>query len=90
MGKFSHPDISWRDNTAGHKQSRRFLECIGDKFLIQATEEPMRRGAMLDLVLKNREGLMGNVKLMGSLGSNDQEMVKFEILREVEEDAQQD
>ncbi|GAB0210292.1 cAMP-dependent protein kinase inhibitor alpha [Grus japonensis] len=38
-----------RDNTAGHKQSRRFLECIDDNVLLQAIEEPTRRGAMLDL-----------------------------------------
>jgi len=25
MGDFSHPDICWWDNTAWHKQSRRFL-----------------------------------------------------------------
>ena len=28
MGEFNHPNICWRDNTAGHKQSRRFLQCI--------------------------------------------------------------
>ena len=32
MGDFNHPDMYWRDNTAGHKQSRRFLECIDDNF----------------------------------------------------------
>jgi len=68
MVDFSHPDICWRDNTARHKHSRRFLECIEDNFLLQVTEEPTRRGAMLDLVLINKEGLVGNVKLKGSLG----------------------
>jgi len=34
VGDFNHPDICWRDNIAGHKQSRRFPECIGDKFLL--------------------------------------------------------
>lgn len=38
---------------------------------------------MLDLVLSNKEGLMGNVNLQGSLGSQDHEMVEFEILRAV-------
>ena len=28
MGDFNHPDICWRDNTAGHRQARRFLECV--------------------------------------------------------------
>jgi len=41
----------------------------------------MRRGAMLDLVLTNKEGLLGNVKFKGSLGCSDHEMVEFKILR---------
>ncbi|GAB0203429.1 hypothetical protein GRJ2_002808500 [Grus japonensis] len=81
MGDLNHPDICWRDNTAGHKQSRRFLECIDDNFLLQVIEEPMRRGAMLDLALTNKEGLVGNVKLKDSLGCSDHEMVEFKILR---------
>jgi len=36
---------------------------------------------MLDLVLTNKEGLMGNVKLKGSFGCSDHEMVKFKLLR---------
>lgn len=41
-----------RDNTAGHKQPRRFLECAGDNF--QVIEEPTRRAAVLGLVLTNK------------------------------------
>ena len=36
---------------------------------------------MLDLVLTNKEGLVGNVKLKGSLGCSDHEMLEFKILR---------
>ncbi|GAB0204992.1 hypothetical protein GRJ2_002964800 [Grus japonensis] len=81
MGDFSHPNICWRDNTAEHKQSRKFLECVDDNFLLQVTEEPTRRGAMLDLILTNKEGLVGDVKLKGSPGCSDHEMVEFKILR---------
>jgi len=42
----------------------------------------MRRGAMLDPALTNKEGLVGNEKLQGSLGCSDHEMVEFKILRE--------
>ena len=38
---------------------------------------------MLDLVLTNKEGLVGDVKLKGSLGCSDCEMVEFKILRAV-------
>ncbi|GAB0209576.1 hypothetical protein GRJ2_003423300 [Grus japonensis] len=71
MGDFNHPDICWRDNAAERKQSRKFLECVDDNFLLQVIEEPMRRGAMLDLVLTNKEGLVGDVKLKGSLSCSD-------------------
>ena len=36
---------------------------------------------MLDLVLTNKEGLVGNVRLKGSLGCSDHEMVEVKILR---------
>ncbi|GAB0189267.1 hypothetical protein GRJ2_001392000 [Grus japonensis] len=83
VGDFNHSDICWRHNTAGHKQARKFLECISDNFLLQMMEEPTRRGAMQDLVLTNKERLMWNVKLKGSLGCSDHEMVEFRILRAV-------
>ncbi|PKU28685.1 dtw domain-containing protein 2 [Limosa lapponica baueri] len=80
-GGFSHPSICWRDKTARHKKSRKFLECVDDSFLLQVVEEPMRRGVMLDLDLTNKEELVGNVSLKGSLGCSDHEMVEFKILR---------
>ncbi|GAB0205246.1 hypothetical protein GRJ2_002990200 [Grus japonensis] len=61
--------------------SRKFLECIDDNFLLQVLKDPTRRGAMLDLILTNKEGLVGDVKLKGSLGCSDHEMVEFRILR---------
>ncbi|GAB0202608.1 hypothetical protein GRJ2_002726400 [Grus japonensis] len=82
IGDFNHPDICWRDNAAERKQTRKFLECVDDNFLLQVTEEPMRRGAMLDLILTNKEGLIGDVKLKGSLGCSDHKMVEIKILRE--------
>ena len=45
MRDFNHTDICWKDNTAGYKQFRRFLECVDDNFLLQVIEEPMRGGA---------------------------------------------
>jgi len=54
-GHFNHPNICWRDSTAGHKQSRKFPDCIGDNFLLQVIEEPTMRCAVLDLVLINKE-----------------------------------
>ncbi|GAB0207491.1 hypothetical protein GRJ2_003214800 [Grus japonensis] len=81
MGNFNHPDIYWKDNTAGLEQSRRFLKCTDDNFLTQVIEGPTRKGALLDLTLTNKEELVGDVKAGVSLGCSDHEMVEFRILR---------
>ena len=47
---------------------------------MQVVEEPTRRGALLDLVLTNTEGLVEDVKVGGRLGCSDHEMVEFRIL----------
>ena len=77
----SSEDISWEDHTARQAQSRRFLQSIDDNFLMQVVEEPTRKGALLDLVLTNKEGLVEDVKVGGRLGCSDHEMVEFMILR---------
>jgi len=82
MGTSTTP-ICWRDNTTGQKQSRRFLEYVDNNLLLQVIEEPTNRGAMLDIVLTSKEGLVGNVKRKGSLGCCDHEMMGFKILRAV-------
>ncbi|GAB0203667.1 hypothetical protein GRJ2_002832300 [Grus japonensis] len=80
-GDFNHLDICWKGNTARHKQSRMLLECADGDFLLQVIKEQSRTGAMMDLVLTNKEGLVGDVKLKGSLGCSDHDiMVEFKIL----------
>lgn len=44
------------------------------------TGKPSRRGIMLDLVLTDKEGVVGNVKHKDSNGCSDHEMLEFEIL----------
>lgn len=83
MGGFSHPGICWKDNTAVHQKSKRFLESVDGKSLFQVVQEPMREGAMLDLVL-TKEELVSNVKLKGGPGCTDHKMVEYKILRVVE------
>jgi len=80
MGDFNHSDISWEDHTARQTQSRSFLQSIDDNFLMQVVKEPTRKGALLDLVLTNKEGLVEDVKVGGRLGCSDHEIVEFRIL----------
>ena len=82
VGSFNFPDICWNYNTADREQSRRFLECVGDDFLIQLVRELMRGSNILDLLFVNREGLVGDVKFGGHLGQSDHEMLDFSILVE--------
>jgi len=52
---------------------------------MQVVEEPTRKGALLDLVITNKEGLVKDVKVGGRLGCSDHEivfMVEFRILCE--------
>jgi len=79
MGDFNHPTTYWISNMAKHTWSRWFLQCVEDKFLMQLVEELTRRCLLLDLVLINKEGLVGDVKVANSLGCCDDEMVEFMI-----------
>jgi len=81
LGDFNHPDISWEDHTVRQRQSRRFLQRINGNILVQAVGEPTSKGALLDFVLTNKEGLVEDVKVGGRLGCSDHEMVEFSFLR---------
>ena len=35
VGDFNFPDTCWKYNTVQRKQSKRFLECVEDSFLMQ-------------------------------------------------------
>lgn len=50
-------------------------------FLTQVTEKSMRKGALLDITLANKEGLTGDVKADESLGCSGHETVEFRFLR---------
>ena len=79
MGNFNFPDIRRKYNLVQKKQSRRFLECMEDNFLMQLVREPTRGSAPLDLLFTNREGLEGDVEVGGCLGQSDHNMVEFSI-----------
>lgn len=82
MRDFNH---HWRESRAGHRQDRWFLECVNDNLLYQERVETMRTGALseLKLIFTTKEMLVGNVKLKGSFGCSNHEMVQLRILRAV-------
>ncbi|PKU36680.1 adaptin ear-binding coat-associated protein 1 [Limosa lapponica baueri] len=87
VGDFNFPDICWKYNTAEKEQSRRFLECVEDNFLTQLVSEPTRESTLMDLLLVNREGLMGDVKVQGRLGQSDHDIIELSILAEARQGA---
>lgn len=62
-----------------HKPSRRFLESLDDYFLTEEVDDPTRNGVLLDLILINREDLVGDVNDGHSLGCSDHETVEFSL-----------
>ncbi|KAK4819838.1 hypothetical protein QYF61_012983 [Mycteria americana] len=80
MGDFNFPDVNWEHHIADTNKSRKFLKHVGDNFLVQVPREPTRKGALLDLLLVNREGLVGQVAIGGCLGHSDREAVEFQIV----------
>ncbi|XP_019469894.1 carbonic anhydrase-related protein [Meleagris gallopavo] len=54
-----------------------------DNFLTQLVNKPTKRYALLDLLLTNREGLVGGVDTRSCLGKSDHKMVEFSILGDV-------
>lgn len=67
LGDCNHPVICWEGNTAGHKQSRRFLEGIGGNFLKQVIKDPTRVQALLRLILTKKK-LVGDVAVGSNIG----------------------
>ncbi|TRZ06605.1 hypothetical protein HGM15179_020502, partial [Zosterops borbonicus] len=83
VGDFNLPDICWELITAEKKQSRKFLECVEDNFLLQLVSESCKGGTMLDLLFANRDGLVGDVVVGGHLGHSDHEIIEFSIFGEM-------
>lgn len=55
---FQQPQYLLKCNTEGHRQSRRFLECTNDNFLMQLAEE-LKGDTLLDLKFTGKEELLG-------------------------------
>lgn len=81
VGDFNYCDICWISNTTKHKQFRRFLESTDGNILTQVVEDPTRNGVLLNFLTTNRGGLVGDVKVGGSLSCSDHEIVEFSVGR---------
>ena len=80
MRDLNFPDDNWEYHTEDINRSRKFLKHTEDHFLVQVLREMTRKGALLDLLFVNREGLMGQVVIGGCLGHSDHEVFDFQIV----------
>ncbi|KAJ7416726.1 hypothetical protein WISP_69169 [Willisornis vidua] len=81
-GDFNVSDVCWELNTVEKRHSRRLLEYMENSFLSRLLREATRGGAALDLLFRNREGLLRDVVVRGHLGQSDHEIIEFSILSE--------
>lgn len=58
---------------AGCNKSGRLLSCTEAYFVMQVLDEPARRDVLFDLLLTNKEKLVEDMKLNGSLSCGNQE-----------------
>ena len=79
MGDFNCPNICWQSNSAKNIRSSKFLTCLADNFMVQKVEEATRGSAILDLILTNRDNLVNEVEVVGSLGGSDHTLLEFFI-----------
>lgn len=76
-GEFNFPDVCWKCSAAERRQCRKLLECEEDDFLTQVVSEPAGEGAPHALLFADREGLVGDVVVGGSLGISDHKILGF-------------
>ena len=79
IGDFNMPDIDWGNGMSGSR-GRKFFEAATEKSLEQHVEEATHiSGNKLDLILADKEGLIGDVKMLGRVGRSDHELIAFQI-----------
>lgn len=81
QGNLNHPDSCWKGNAAEYKQPRRFQERIDGNCLTQVIKEPTKEDALLDFIFINNKGLVGDMKVRGTLGCSDKDMMEFRMPR---------
>lgn len=71
------PDSNWEDQIAGTNRLRSILKFLHKNFLLQ--RKPASKGALIDSLLLNKEGLVGEMATGDYFGHCDHEVVQFKI-----------
>ncbi|XP_073409523.1 uncharacterized protein [Dendrobates tinctorius] len=81
MGDFNYPDICWESLSGKTNRSRKFLSSLADNFIFQKVGEKTRGTATLDLIPINREEMVEEVIVAGTLGGSDHAILELWITR---------
>lgn len=91
VGDINFPDIDWETYTCpGDPENRtyaaeyKFIDTLQEEFLIQEQKDitrnmPNQKPAVLDLVITDKEGAIGDITRLPGLGRSDHDMLLFEV-----------
>ena len=78
MGDFNFPGVDWvtGDCQGTSPEGAMFVDCLEDNFYEQYVKEPTRGDNILDLVITNEYGLIGDLCVEAGLASSDHRLVR--------------
>ena len=81
MVDFNYPGMDWvgGDHRGASPEGVMFAECLEDNFYELYVKESTRGGNVLDLVIANEHGLIGELRVEVGLASSDHGMVRWSI-----------
>nr|XP_054763699.1 titin homolog [Lytechinus pictus] len=84
VGDFNYPNINWENWTSHHSHEQKFIDCLSDCFLHQHIDEYTRyrtgqQPHILDLLITNEEGMIGNVSYLPGLGLSDHQCILIDV-----------
>jgi len=74
MGDFNYLDINWETHSAGSTKSRKFIDRLEEGYLSQAIREGTRGNNTLDLILTNRDEMLDEIQVLGTVGGSDHQL----------------
>ena len=88
MGDCNLREINWDTETPNVNKNyldTKFLEGVRDNFLFQHVKQATRmrdnqRGSILDLILKNEENMIDNIKYLPPLGKSDHVTIQYSLI----------
>ncbi|XP_067915582.1 dynein axonemal heavy chain 3-like [Heterodontus francisci] len=82
MGDFNYPNINWDSKNVKGRVGEELLKCVQENFLVQYVSSPMRKEALLDLVLGNEVHQVDQVSVGENSANHDHSIISFRLTME--------